>query len=217
MPRVYTESASAHQLRQHVLAAAQHYSPRLAESVESLPAIEPPSVAEGDRGTFLARSVVGQQLSVHAARPIWQRVLELAEDRNMRGLELCDGDGVVGALRACGVSPNKARALVEISKAEQSGVFNPTCLNSCVHSERAEALSAIWGIGPWACDMASIFFWDDLNVWPEGDSAANKVIDQHLTRGKKGVSTKRALIEACGPYRSMLALYSWEIADTGLL
>lgn len=78
--------------------------------------------------------------------------------------------------------------------------------------ERSEHLQSIWGIGPWTADMASIFYYQDPDVWPEGDMAVQKA----FARFTDGVFTAIDVANLFSPHRSYLALYMWRIVDGGL-
>ena len=75
------------------------------------------------------------------------------------------------------------------------------------HAARSERLCRIWGIGPWSCDMLAIFYCRDLDVWPEGDLAVQRVFRSYIGRRKPAKAAA-----AFAPYRSVLALYMWRLA-----
>ena len=112
---------------------------------------------------FLAGAVVGQQLSTKAARSIWQRVEGLAESTGM-GIPRFFTEGNEEALRRCGVSKNKVRALLGIRRAEVAGFLLGEKVRRMDHRSRTEHLLGMWGIGQWTCDMVSIFYCRDPDV-----------------------------------------------------
>lgn len=167
----------------------------------------------GRRGLagFLCRAVAGQQLSTAAARSIWARV----EDRvNGAGSSIpeffCAANA--RALRACGLSRAKVKALIAIREAQARGALSLRRLKALTHPERAERLQEIWGIGQWTADMVSIFYFGDPDVWPAGDISVQSTLLK-LT-GKRSAAAAAKVASAFAPYRSYLALYLWQILDS---
>jgi DNA-3-methyladenine glycosylase II len=165
-----------------------------------------------DKGVaaFLARAVVGQQLSTKAARAIWGR-LETAAQQTGGELHAFFHADNERALRGCGLSRAKVKALQGIRIAHEAGALVPAQIRAMVHPERASHLTQIHGIGPWTCDMLAIFYCQDPDVWPDGDSAARQTLQRLIGRRKPA---KVAALFA--PHRSILALYMWKIADAAL-
>lgn len=161
---------------------------------------------------YLSRSVVGQQLSGKAAGTIWGRVLAHCEELGLPLGQVVSLNGIEW-LRACGVSGSKSRAIGEIFEAQSRGILEARTLARMSHEERSAQVSSIWGIGQWTCDMLSMFYFAEADVWPRADTSANRELAGFLERD--GVSEEAW--EAAGrfsPYRTYLALYMWTIADT---
>jgi DNA-3-methyladenine glycosylase II len=160
---------------------------------------------------YLCRSVVSQQLSGKAARTIWGRVeshalvsrSSLASAIRRRGHEW---------LRDCGVSGSKSRAIAEILRADREGLLDGDLLAELDHAERSARVSQIWGVGQWTCDMLSMFYFADPDVWPRADTSANRELAA-LMRQDRLDGTTLEMADNFRPYRSYLALYLWRIAD----
>lgn len=153
----------------------------------------------------LCRSVVGQQLSGKAAESIWDKFLSLANGRDV--LKFIQSTEIA-LLRECGLSAAKAKALKEISDAFLSGRIIENSLFDLDHIERSRQITSIWGIGQWTADMLNIFYFGEQDIWPEGDLAAVKTLEEFTTR--KSIPAKFR------PYRSILAMYMWKYRDSGL-
>lgn len=161
---------------------------------------------------YLSRSVVGQQLSGKAARTIWGRVESHCQEKGLSLGETISRDGLEW-LRGCGVSGSKSRAIAAIFDARDQGLLEATKLAKMSHEERSSQVSSIWGIGQWTCDMLSMFYFAEADVWPRADTSANRELLGFLTRdGLSGEAWEVA--ERFSPYRSYLALTMWRIADT---
>ncbi len=161
-------------------------------------AIPPPTHARvADR---LVVEVVNQQISTRAALAIWGRIESLAAERGAAPRDLFAATEAE-ALRACGVSGNKIRALVAIREAEPAGALVES-LALLPRAERASLLCRIRGVGPWTADMIGIFHVLAPDIWPAGDVAAVGTL-----RRLSGRSDDAAVAAAFAPYRSILARY----------
>ena len=154
----------------------------------------------------LCRAVAGQQLSVRAAQTIWGRVLDrVGEEELVEYL----GGRCTEALRACGLSGAKTKAMQAIAEAARAGELDAKSLEKVSHQERVERLTAIWGVGQWTADMMGIFYFGDRDIWPDGDVTARKTLQTLTSKRRKTLRTA----ERFAPYRSYLALHMWRHAD----
>ena len=154
----------------------------------------------------LCRSVAGQQLSVKAARAIWNRVLTAAGETPLADYFI-EANGE--ALRACGLSMAKTRAICAIAEQARLGELEAEALRPLDHAERSRRLTALWGVGQWTADMVSIFYYGDEDVWPDGDVAARKTLSRLTSPRRKTTRTAARF----APHRSWLALYLWRHVD----
>lgn len=154
----------------------------------------------------LCRSIVGQQLSVKAARTIWERLLDAAGDTPLVDHLL---EAPPEALRGCGLSASKARALHGIAGRAADGTLDPARLAQLDHAARSAELTALWGVGQWTADMLSIFWFGDEDVWPDGDIVVHKTLVQLTSPRRSTVRTAARF----APHRSRLALYMWRWRD----
>ena len=197
-------------LYQDFLRAARRVSRPLALAIDRIGPIGYQQRRAQDLGEHLARTIVGQQLSTLAAKSIWSRVETAAE--GSRVLDFCTAPNI-STLRACGLSQNKARALVELRLADLTGGLNHPQLARLARIERNAALIQLRGIGPWTADMVSMFFFRETDVWPLGDLAVRKTFERFVAgHARYDVHTGAELF---APYRSFLALYMWRIANNG--
>ncbi|MCC5940694.1 MAG: DNA-3-methyladenine glycosylase 2 family protein [Balneolaceae bacterium] len=151
----------------------------------------------------LCRSVAGQQLSVIAARTIWQRVLEAASGTDLVAFFTEENAEI---MRNCGLSNAKVRAMCGIAKEARAGNMEADDLRILSHKERSKELTRLWGVGQWTVDMISIFYFGDEDVWPDGDLAVRKTLEHLTSKRRKTILTA----ERFAPHRSRLALYMWE-------
>lgn len=197
-------------IHRHFVNRARDVSTPLHAAIAQIGHIQMPDRRRLGLACFLARAVVGQQLSTTAARSIWARVEAAVRARESSMPEFFSQKNA-RLLRQCGLSNNKVRALLAIREAHEAGLLSMRRLRRMSHAQRSEQLVAIWGIGQWTADMASIFFFRDPDVWPQGDLAVQKTFQ--LLCGKRSKSKMIELANSFAPYRSYLALYMWRHLD----
>src|SRR5271170_6959006 len=98
------------------VATAARQSPGLARSIEALGPLWFPDREDHGPAAFLARAIIGQQISAAAARGIWARIETGARARDMTVAAFFAAVDAA-ALRACGLSGNKAKAVLHIQEA----------------------------------------------------------------------------------------------------
>ncbi len=203
-PRVTPE------LHKQFVETAGGISPALARALEDIGPVLLPDRRRKGLVSFLARAIVGQQLSTRAARSIWSRIEDaVREDGGRIPGYFCERN--VPRLTACGVSGNKIKALCSISAAHAEGSLSPDRLKKMNPEQRSAHLQTIWGIGPWTADMALMFYFREPDIWPAGDITVRKTFSRFVSdAGDTPVSEAAALF---APHRSLLALYMWRIVE----
>ena len=190
-------------LHRKFIATAAPLSPKLAGDIEAAGPLWFPDRPDHGPVAFLARAIVGQQISAGAARGIWARVEAQAAAGGATLAEFLAGADEP-ALRGCGLSGNKAKAVLHINAAAAGDAF--AALRGIPHDSRSEVLCAIWGIGQWTCDMMALFYYREPDIWPEGDLAVQRVFRSYIGRRKPARAAARF-----APHRSLLALYMWRL------
>lgn len=194
------------ELHRRLIAIAGTVSPELQAHIAAAPIW---FLEREDKGVaaFLARAVTGQQVSAAAARSIWARV-EIAAGDTLADF-LCATNET--ALKQCGLSRNKIKALCHIGAAHAAGLLDSAEIRALDHAARSARLIETWGIGQWTCDMLAIFYCRYLDVWPQGDLAVVRGIKRFARRRKP-----ERVAAQFAPYRSLLALYMWWLAGSAM-
>lgn len=190
----------------HLLNVGGKVSPELYTSIRGVGPISIPSCRDQNLCYFLGRSIIGQQLSTKAARSIWNKLEQAAEQRV--GIPGYFGTASQREFRKCGVSANKMKALRSLYTANKKGILDSEHLGELDHNTRSSQLKSIWGIGQWTCDMASIFYFLCPDIWPETDASVQRTFHHLAGRGAHDSTLNRF-----SPYRSYLALSMWQFAD----
>lgn len=186
---------------------------KLRDWVARLGPVRLPPVRSRDPYRALLESVVHQQLNGVAAGVIWNRLLDLFEDRAPHPeklIALPDRN-----LRGAGLSRNKISALRAIAAGRIAGnVPDARGIARWVDLEIYERLTSLRGVGPWTVDMLMIFTLRRPDVMPATDYGIRKGFQ--IAYRKRVLPTPREVLtkaERWRPFRTTAALYLWRIAD----
>ena len=182
---------SAKDIHEQLIESARSRSPALTACIEQNGPIELSPERERPFAEHLCHAVTGQQLSVKAAAAIWKRVVASAP----KDMALIDHFLAIepDVLRSCGLSRAKVKTVGAISEAARQGQLDSAELAMLSHAERTKRLTVLWGIGLWTADMMSIFYFGDPDIWPDGDLAARKTLEQ-LTSKRSPIRTLSVLL-----------------------
>lgn len=199
---------SRERAHRHLRTTARRVSPMLEDVLAGAGPLWFPRRRTTDLALHLCRAVVGQQLSGAAARTIWGRLEEALGGRGCDLPDRCRPESLA-RIRASGVSAAKARALIEIRAARSSGLLDDA-LAAGDRDARDVLLREIRGVGQWTCDMVSIFFCKDPDVWPAGDVSVQRAFRTVLGAAAGEADDHQA---AFAPWRSILALHMYRYLD----
>lgn len=189
---------------------ARRISRGFAQDLDAVGPLGPPARRREAFATYLARVVVGQQLSTTAARTIWGRLETLAREAGA-GLPAVATLAPEASLRACGLSGNKLRALGALATADAAGRLAARRLARMQPAARHATLLELHGIGPWSAQMAALFYFREPDIWPVGDVSVRKTFARYVDAQSRWDFDDAAALFA--PRRSLLARYLWRIAD----
>jgi DNA-3-methyladenine glycosylase II len=170
--------------------------------------------SRGDAFTTLARSIVGQQISVKAAQSVWERFAALMSEPSHRlrpasVLALATADA-----RGAGLSARKVEYLFDLAQHFESGSVHVRQWQQMDDEAIIEELVAIRGIGRWTAEMFLIFHLMRPNVLPLDDLGLLKGISVNYFSGEPvSRAEAREVGEAWAPYRSVATWYLWRSLD----
>ncbi len=160
-----------------------------------------------DRGyETLLRTIVGQQISVHAAAAVWNRLAAAVGD--MTDPEALIAVGAEG-LREAGFSRQKTGYALSLAQLIVDGELDLDDLPEDDEAAIAELIK-VKGIGRWSAEIYLLFAEGRGDVWPAGDLAVQEQIGRilgHDERPKEPLV--RELAEAWRPYRGAAAIFAW--------
>ena len=168
----------------------------------------------GDAFTTLARSIVGQQISVKAAQAVWDRFAALLPTAPAR----LAPDAVLAlettAMRGAGLSARKAEYLRDLATHFDGGQVHVPQWQQMDDEAIIEELVAIRGIGRWTAEMFLIFHLMRPNVMPLDDLGLIKGISVNYFSGAPDTRAEaREVGEAWAPFRSVATWYVWRSLD----
>jgi DNA-3-methyladenine glycosylase II len=167
-------------------------------------------LSRGDPFVTLARSVVGQQISVASAQAAWQRVesacpklvpqqfIKLGQDK----------------LMACGLSKRKAEYILDLAEHFVSGALHVGKWTSMEDEAVIEELTQIRGIGRWTAEMFLIFNLSRPDVLPLDDLGLIRAISINYFSGEPVTrSEAREVAANWEPWRTVATWYMWRSLD----
>ena len=169
--------------------------------------------SRGDAFTTLARSIVGQQISVKAAQAVWERFVHLLPPGQRHGpTDVLAVDST--AMRAAGLSARKVDYLRDLAQHFVQGEVHETDWAAMGDESIIEELVAIRGIGRWTAEMFLIFHLMRPNVLPLDDLGLLKGISLGYFSGEPvSRAEAREVGDAWAPYRSVATWYIWRSLD----
>ena len=194
--------------------------------------------SRGDAFSTLARSIVGQQISVKAAQTVWHKFEALAKNTKAEvpplGRKAPSGGSAlrkaksVGAsispanvlklkvddMRAAGLSARKVEYLVDLSIHFDQGTVHVKDWAAMDDEAIIAELIAIRGIGRWTAEMFLIFYLMRPNVLPLDDvGLINGISHSYFSGEAVSRSVAREVAAAWAPYCSVATWYIWRSLD----
>ena len=160
----------------------------------------------------LARSIVGQQISVKAAQSIWNRVHALAPE--MQPAQIVALRARTRRLRAAGLSERKVEYIVDLARHFANGTIHPHRWGEMMDEEVIDELVQVRGIGRWTAEMFLMFNLLRPDIFPVADLGLQKAVHLHYYNDQKiPLDRLRAHGEAWRPWRSVATWYLWRSLD----
>lgn len=167
-------------------------------------------VSRGDAFGTLARSIVGQQISVKAADAVWGRFSAVVGGISPAAVLDVGAEGLAG----CGLSGRKIEYVVDLARHFAEGRIDAGRWTDMDDEAVIAALTDVRGIGRWTAEMFLIFNLMRPDVFPLDDLGLQKAVFQHYFNGEK--QPRRVLAEAgerWRPWRSVATWYLWRSLD----
>ena len=202
---------TSNSIRKHVEALAER-EPAFAKVVEKFGIPEP---RKSERGAqTLLRTIVGQQVSVAAARSMWSK-LEAAFGSPPDLAKLLDATDE--EMRAAGMSRQKAGYIRSLAGLVLSGELDLENLPEDAE-EAIAILTKIKGIGRWSAEIYLLFAEGRADVFPAGDLAVMVELGRLMgLKDRPSEKQLRELGERWRPYRGAAAILAWHSYNSEVL
>ncbi len=166
--------------------------------------------SRGDAFVTLARSIVGQQISVKAAQSVWDKFSKLSRKITPSSVLKLKVDD----MRASGLSARKVEYLVDLALHFDSGAVHVKDWQGMDDEAIIAELVAIRGIGRWTAEMFLIFHLMRPNVLPLDDVGLINGVSQNYFSGEPvSRSDLREVAQAWTPYSTVATWYIWRSLD----
>ncbi|MDO3508214.1 DNA-3-methyladenine glycosylase [Ralstonia pseudosolanacearum] len=177
-----------------------------------IPAFGPAHLASrGDPFVTLARSIVGQQISVKAAQSVWERLVEACPKLVPAQFLRAGHEKLAG----CGLSKRKAEYILDLAEHFRNGTVHVAKWAEMEDEDVIAELTQIRGIGRWTAEMFLMFNLLRPNVLPLDDIGLINAISQNYFSGEPVTrSEAREVAANWEPWRTVATWYMWRSLDT---
>ncbi|MBN9341308.1 MAG: DNA-3-methyladenine glycosylase [Comamonadaceae bacterium SCN 68-20] len=164
----------------------------------------------GDAFGTLARSIVGQQISVKAAQTVWDRFALLPASMEPEAVLKLKVDD----MRAAGLSARKVDYLVDLALHFANGKLHVQDWQGMDDEAIIAELVAIRGVGRWTAEMFLIFHLMRPNVLPLDDvGLINGISRLYFSGDPVSRSDAREVAAAWKPWSTVATWYIWRSLD----
>jgi DNA-3-methyladenine glycosylase II len=198
----------------------------LHESLDELARLEPAFAAVLERhgrpeprasppgAETLLRTIVGQQVSVAAARSMWAK-LEAAFGSPPEMAKLLTASDE--EMRAAGMSRQKSGYIRSLAELVLSGELDLNALPE-ENEEAIALLTKIKGIGRWSAEIYLLFAEGRRDVFPAGDLAVQVELGRLMGFDEKPTEKQlREIGERWRPHRGAAAVLAWHSYNSAVL
>ena len=166
--------------------------------------------SRGDPFATLARSIVGQQISVKAADSVWTRFANRLGAVTAGKVLALGSAGLAG----CGLSQRKIEYICDLAANFDDGRLDPSGWAALDDAALITELCRVRGIGRWTAEMFLIFNLMRPDVFPLDDIGLQRAVGEHYLGGEKpSRQALAAMGERWRPWRSVATWYLWRSLD----
>jgi DNA-3-methyladenine glycosylase II len=180
--------------------------PLLGEAIDRIGKID--RVIIPDLFPALIYAIIGQQISLKAARTLWSRMQERFVDITPEHIaELSIED-----IQQCGMQSKKAGYIRGIAEVVAKGEFDLNHLYDMPDHEVIRSLSSLSGIGVWTAEMLLLNSMERPNIISYGDIAIRRGIMNLYGLSELKKEEFAVYKNRYSPYASVASIYLWRIS-----
>jgi len=166
--------------------------------------------SRGDAFSTLARSIVGQQISVKAAQSVWERLAGRLGTVTPASVSSTRKR----TLRGCGLSGQKALYIKDLALRFRDGTLDVAGWLALDDEVLIAELMQVKGVGRWTAEMFLMFYLARPDVLPLGDLGLRRAMQLHYNRGRAlSLPRMQKIGAAWAPWRSVATWYLWRSLD----
>jgi len=181
---------------------------RMAELVERYAGLG--LASRGDPFATLARSIVGQQISVKAAESVWGRFVAALSEVSPQAIMAAGEAGLEG----CGLSRRKREYVCDLAAHFVEGRLDPAVWEAMDDEAVIVALTEVRGVGRWTAEMFMIFNQLRPDIFPLDDLGLQRaVFERYFAGAKQPRKVVAEFGERWRPWRSVATWYLWRSLD----
>ena len=167
-------------------------------------------VSRGDPFATLARSIVGQQISVKAADSVWGRFVAALPEVSPQAVMVAGEEGLAG----CGLSRRKGEYVRDLAADFVAGRLHPSAWAALDDEALIAALTEVRGIGRWTAEMFLIFNQLRPDVFPLDDLGLRRaVFERYFAGARQSRQVLAEFGERWRPWRSVATWHLWRSLD----
>ncbi len=186
---------------------------RIIDRVGKLPSARQGRPEQDDHYGALVRTIVGQQLSVLAARAIYGRLTDRFAGRPPTPQEIL-ADEPEELRTAAGLSRAKVSFLRSLAEHVLAGELELERMDRLTDEEVIAELVAVKGIGEWSAHMFLMFHLERADVLAVGDLGVRRAIERAYGFDELPQPEEmERLAEPWRPYRTIACRYLWRSLD----
>ena len=147
-----------------------------------------------DLKEFLIKTIIGQQISVSAAKSIWENTYPIIKKNKFNENDL----------KNCGVSNMKQKYIMSVNDYLNKNPQHKSSLKKLSKEELNKIFLPLKGIGPWTINIMQMFYLEDKDVWLPGDLGIQKSFKYFFEDNDMD-----EIQNLYKPYRTYFCLYLW--------
>lgn len=163
-------------------------------------------VGRGDVFSTLIRSIVGQQISVHAADAVWGRFVKYVGEISPDAIRVHAPED----LATCGLSRPKSRYIHGL--ALESKALLVDNWDEYDDEKLIKHFTQFRGIGPWTAEMLLIFTFMRPDVFSIGDVSLIRAVQKLVPEADTNEKVLK-VSERWAPYRTAACWFLWRMLD----
>ena len=157
---------------------------------------------------FIFKTIISQQISFKASKSIWDKVESFINNQKINLIESIDDEIVFETIQRMGISLRKMNYILDFKNNNPEINSQKEYFRNLSEIDFKTIFKENKGIGNWTCDMIQIFYFRNLNVWPNSDLIIEKILNDIQKKDKRFDLKKRFF-----PYLSIVALHFWKYID----